>query len=207
MIVIWNLLYESRKCAQKSFYKILKAIGILLLPMLRMFSENLYKNHFLKVALDEHHQLHTLMAEKQSKHRRHSACLKESWLVRTRTAKRGNRILIIWFKRFDVHLSWARAFFWHEGATNCIIMMSIIHLNSGIINNLKICNQWCCEAPTVPNGVGVWQDTSPNAYGKRWGNYLYISIQKRPAYADNKEAQVERAYLCWIESKFLLTWS
>ena len=47
-------------------------------------------------------------------------------------------------------------------------------------------NQWCCEAPTVPNGIGVWPDTHPNALGKRWGNYLYISIQKRPAYADNK---------------------
>ena len=29
-------------------------LGILM-PELRMFSENLYKNHFLKVALDEHH--------------------------------------------------------------------------------------------------------------------------------------------------------
>ena len=53
-------------------------LGILMLPELRMFSENLYRNHFLKVALDEHHQLHTLTPEKQSKHRRHSACLKES---------------------------------------------------------------------------------------------------------------------------------
>ena len=47
-------------------------------------------------------------------------------------------------------------------------------------------NQWCCEAPTVPNGVRVWSDTHPNAYGKRWGNYLYISIQKRAVYDDNK---------------------
>ena len=23
--------------------------------------------------------------------------------------------------------------------------------------------QWCCEVPTVPNGVGVWSDTHPNA--------------------------------------------
>ena len=44
--------------------------------------------------------------------------------------------------------------------------------------------QWCCEAPTVPNGVGVRPDTHPNALGKCWGNYLYISIQKRPVYAD-----------------------
>ena len=27
-------------------------------------------------------------------------------------------------------------------------------------------NQWCCEAPTVPNGVGVRPDTHPNALGK-----------------------------------------
>ena len=24
-------------------------------------------------------------------------------------------------------------------------------------------SQWCCEAPTVPNSVGVWPDTHPNA--------------------------------------------
>ena len=44
--------------------------------------------------------------------------------------------------------------------------------------------QWCCEAPTVPNGVGVRPDTHPNALEKRWGSYLYIYIQKRPVYAD-----------------------
>ena len=53
---------------------------------------------------------------------------------------------------------------------------------------LSYCFQWCCEAPTVPNGVGVRPDTHPNALGKRWGNYLYISIQKRPVYADKLRA-------------------
>ena len=48
--------------------------------------------------------------------------------------------------------------------------------------------QRCCEAPTVPNGVGVQPDTHPNALGKRWGNYLYISIQKCPVYADKLRA-------------------
>ena len=48
--------------------------------------------------------------------------------------------------------------------------------------------QWCCEAPTVPNGVGVGPDTRPNALGKCWGNYLYISIQKRSVYADKLRA-------------------
>ena len=38
--------------------------------------------------------------------------------------------------------------------------------------------QWCCEAPTVPNGIGVRPDTNPNALGKCWGNYLYKSIIK-----------------------------
>ena len=63
-------------------------LSILMIPELRIFSENLYRNHFLKYALDEHHQLHMLMPEKQSMHRRHSARLKESLLVHTRTAKR-----------------------------------------------------------------------------------------------------------------------
>ena len=65
-------------------------LSISMIPELRIFSENLYRNHFLKVALDEHHQLHTLMLEKQSTHRHHSARLKESFLVRTRTAKRDS---------------------------------------------------------------------------------------------------------------------
>ena len=33
--------------------------------------------------------------------------------------------------------------------------------------------QWCCKAPTVPNGVGVRPDTHPNALGKRWDSYSY----------------------------------
>ena len=65
-----------------------------LIPELRIFSENSFKNHLLKVALDEHHQLHTLMPEKQSKHRRHSARLKENFLVGTRTTKRDSSFLI-----------------------------------------------------------------------------------------------------------------
>ena len=50
--------------------------------------------------------------------------------------------------------------------------------------------------------VVLWGPNGPHASGKRRGNYLYISIQKRPVYyADNweqafcKEDQVERAYL------------
>ena len=38
--------------------------------------------------------------------------------------------------------------------------------------------QWCCGAPRVPNGLGVRPDTQPNASGKRWGNYLFITVQK-----------------------------
>ena len=36
--------------------------------------------------------------------------------------------------------------------------------------------------------VGVRSDTHPNALGKRRGNYIYISIQKRPVYADKLRA-------------------
>ena len=46
-------------------------------------------------------------------------------------------------------------------------------------------------APVVlwgPNGIRVGPDTHPNALGKRWGNYLYMSIQKRPVYADKSIA-------------------
>ena len=86
-----------------------------------------------------------------------------------------------------------------------------VMVTSSVVCSYCYVIQWCCEAPTVPNGVGVRPDTHPNALGKRWGNYLYISIQKRPVYEliryFCKEDQVERAYLCWIESKFLLTWS
>ena len=63
-------------------------LSILMIPGLRSFDENLYRNHFLKVALDEHHQLHTLMPENQSTHRRHPARLTESLLFHKRTAER-----------------------------------------------------------------------------------------------------------------------
>ena len=69
-------------------------ISILMIRELRIFSKYLYRNHFSKVALHEHHQLYTLLSEKQSTHRCHSARLKESFLVRTRTAKRGNTFFI-----------------------------------------------------------------------------------------------------------------
>ena len=44
-------------------------LSILMIPVLRISRKNLYRNHFLKVALDDHLQLHTLMPEKPSKHR------------------------------------------------------------------------------------------------------------------------------------------
>ena len=40
----------------------------------------------------------------------------------------------------------------------------------------------------VPNSVGERAETHPNALGKHWGSYLYISIQKRPVYADKLRA-------------------
>ena len=49
-------------------------------------------------------------------------------------------------------------------------------------------NQWCCEAPTVPNGVRVWPDTHPDALGKRMGKLFIISTQKRPVNADKLRA-------------------
>ena len=72
-----------------------------MIPELCIFSENLYRNHFLKVALEKHHQLHTLMTEKQSTHQHHSACLKDSFLVCTRTAKRDNSFFIYGSKNLE----------------------------------------------------------------------------------------------------------
>ena len=60
--------------------------------------------------------------------------------------------------------------------------------------------QWCCEAPTVPNGVGVWPDTNPNAFGKCWGNYLYKSIPKRPLYADKLIPKCPEAH-CIVQDR------
>ena len=62
-------------------------VSILMIPS-RMFLVKICIDiTLLKVALDEHHQLHTLKPEKQSMHRCHSARLKESFLVCTRTDK------------------------------------------------------------------------------------------------------------------------
>ena len=71
-----------------------KRLSILMNHGLRIFDENFYRNYILKVALDENHQLHTLMPEKQSTHQCHSARLKESLLVHTRTAKRDSSFFI-----------------------------------------------------------------------------------------------------------------
>ena len=48
--------------------------------------------------------------------------------------------------------------------------------------------RWCCKASTAPNSVGVWPDNHPNTLGKLWGNFLYITIQKHPVYADKLRA-------------------
>ena len=56
--------------------------NILSLPRLTLFSENIYREHFLKIMSDEHFQLHSLTPERRSGHRRHSATrLKDSLLV------------------------------------------------------------------------------------------------------------------------------
>ena len=60
--------------------------------------------------------------------------------------------------------------------------------NVGLLSYIMRKRQWCREASAVPNGVGVRPDTHPNAYGERWGNYLYISIQTHPVYADKLRA-------------------
>ena len=65
-------------------------LSILMIREFHIFSKNVCRNHFLKVALEKHHQLYTLLSEKQSTHRCHSARLKEIFLVRTRTAKRDS---------------------------------------------------------------------------------------------------------------------
>ena len=60
---------------------------------LALFSENLYQTHFLEIMSDEHHRLHSFIPERQSACRRHSARLKDSILVRSRTTKNQNTFL------------------------------------------------------------------------------------------------------------------
>ena len=71
--VMWKTL---RNYAQIWIYvdiNVDERLNILYLPPLALFRENLYKNHFLKIMSEEHHQLHSLIPERQSGHRRHPA--------------------------------------------------------------------------------------------------------------------------------------
>ena len=53
---------------------------------------------------DEHHQLHSFIPERQSALRRHSARLKDSFLVRSRTTKRQNTFFMNGFPDLDKFL-------------------------------------------------------------------------------------------------------
>ena len=47
-------------------------------------------------------------------------------------------------------------------------------------------HQWCCEAPAIPNGLGVRPDTHLNV-----GVAIYICpSEKRPGYADKLRASL-----------------
>ena len=80
---------------------------------------------------------------------------------------------------------------------NRTIWVLVFSVHSYDHMNMKICElsfevslcrkyfiQWGFEASTVHNSVGVRQDTYPKTFGKSLGNYLRISIQKRPVHAD-----------------------
>ena len=59
---------ESQENVQKLCTKMIlpssecyyERLNVLSLPPLALFSENLYRTHFLKIMTDEHHQLHSL---------------------------------------------------------------------------------------------------------------------------------------------------
>ena len=88
-----KMILPSSKC----YYE---RLNVLSLPPLALFSENLYRTHFLKIMSDEHHQLHSFIPERQSACRRHSARLKDSILVRSRTTKRQNTFFMNGSTRF-----------------------------------------------------------------------------------------------------------
>ena len=96
-----KMILPSSKC----YYE---RLNVLSLPPLALFSENLYRTHFLKIMSDEHHQLHSFIPERQSACRRHSARLKDSILVRSRTTMRQNKFLMNASTRFI----WIIYYYW-----------------------------------------------------------------------------------------------
>ena len=66
-------------------------LNILSLPPLALLSENLYKNRFLKIMSNGHHQLHSFIPEWQSGCRLHSAArlIKDSFFYYEPELQRG----------------------------------------------------------------------------------------------------------------------
>ena len=91
--------------------------------------------------------------------------------------------------------SWVLVFSVHS---NDQMNMKICELSFEVSSCRKYVIQWCCEAPTVPNSIGVRRDTHPNTFGKSLGNHLPISIQKRPVHADK---------LSTIHSNIIYVWN
>ena len=101
-----------------------------------IFSENLCKNPLLKVALDERHQIIN-----------HSARLKYSFLVHTRTAKRVRNIFIHGSKTLSKTVLIEPVFQFlllrYERATNCFIIDVHYALQQWhIITKSVICLSW-----------------------------------------------------------------
>lgn len=65
-------------------------LAILCIPMLSVFSENLYRSHFFKIVVNQQHPLHKFIPERQSSNRRHSSRLSDTFIVSCRTQKRRN---------------------------------------------------------------------------------------------------------------------
>ena len=142
---------ESLENVQKLFTKMIlpsskwyyERLNVLSLPPLALFGENLYGAHFLKILSDEHHQLHSFIPVRQRACCGHSARLKDSILVRSRTTKRQNTFL--WMVQPDLEncLLLVLIFYWLETqavfvfcflfSTDCFIWC-YKHLNSGRIN-------------------------------------------------------------------------
>ena len=97
LVNVQKLCTKMNLPSSESYYE---RLNVLSLPLLALFSKNLYRTHFLKIMSGEQHQLHSFISERQSACCRHSARLKDSILVRSRTAKRQNTFFMNGSTRF-----------------------------------------------------------------------------------------------------------
>ena len=112
-------------------------LNILYLPPLALFWENLYKNRFLKIMSNGHHQLHSFIPERQSGCRLHSAArlIKDSFFTTNQNFKEAERVFHKWF--YQVNFCFWFWFFMLKRRLRFFCSVSCfmwchLHLNSGM---------------------------------------------------------------------------